>query len=147
MPKLRPKASFSKYTEDANVGRVVRRVMKQRGFTPVGFATSVGLTLSNLDAVLCGYSPSRRARRKIEAALRQSFWSNANDFAERLPLIDLFGCDIGELTVPELAALCRKRGVRRVNSSNLPRDYYLDVLLIHAAQTMAPPPLPPTPSA
>lgn len=146
VPKRISNATFPKYTDDARVGRAVRHAIKQRGFTPVAFATSVGLTLSNFDAVACGFSPSQRARRKIEAALRQAFWSTAQDFAERLPLIDLFGCDIGALTVPELAALCRKRGVRLVSSSNLPRDYYLDVLLIHAAAQMPPPTLPTTPS-
>lgn len=96
--------------------------------------------ISNLDAILCGYNRADRSRRKIEAAFGQALWCTAVEFAERLPKIRFFGCDIEALTVPELVAKCRELGVMRVQSPNLPRSYYLDLLLLHYAGRRLPKP-------
>ena len=97
--------------------RAAKDELARREMSKQALADGIGMTLHSVECILCGSDASRRCQRRIEAFLRQSFWTSPEVFAERLPMIDHFGIDIDTMTGAELQELWRKvtgkRQVRR----------------------------------
>jgi hypothetical protein len=93
--------------------QAVKAEMVRAGISKEQLAEAIGLSAVSVQAVLWGQEGSSKGRRRIEAFLRQPFWTPAAVFAERLPMIEFFGADIETMNPAELQALWRKVTSRR----------------------------------
>jgi hypothetical protein len=137
VPRVR---KFPATDENARIRAAIRIALMQRGMDVRQLAEAIGSGYANTAMAIAGANTSPRTRRRIENFLRQSLWCSAADFAERLALIDYFGADVEVLCIPELRELCLKYALLGPRTTNLPRGYFLDQLMIHyhAARSASP---------
>jgi hypothetical protein len=101
-------------------------------------AKATNLNPGYVTLIINGWSESPRARRKIEACLRSPIWCTSEEFRERLPGIDLYGCDFHTMAIDALTLLCNKFHLLSNRSTGLRRAFLINLLTERCKQPQSP---------
>lgn len=138
--KPSPQIQADKRAHDKGVRDSIFATLLTRQLTTFEVAERIGRAYTTTVQTINGANTCPRTRRKIENFLRQPFWSCATDFAERLDVLDFYGVDLEVLTMLELREQCLQHGLLGTRTTNMPRGYFLDLLMIHYHGARAVPP-------